>query len=140
MRVLFVEVPVDGNGRPALELPASVNVERVAPGVFVLSFADDVMIVSRIGTRAGNPVFVGVTTTPNAKRFLQHLGARVMSLAEARANPTAWSWITSQTSLRRLVRGGSTVGIVPPVVVAGQGATVGLPDDEELDAIEGGAS
>lgn len=128
--MFFIQVPLDADGKPDLELPRAVIVERLHPGIFMLQHDGEVLVIARIGTRNGEPVFYCCTTTPNVSERLTHLGAKVRTLAQVKANPTLWTWL--KASGLNLVRDelDVVVGVVPPVVVAGQsGVALALEDD-----------
>jgi hypothetical protein len=129
---LLIEVPLDGNGVPALQMPADATVDRVIAGIFTVNYRGHTTVLVRIGTRLGNPVFYGTCNEPGAKAFFVQLGAGVMTIEEARQNSTVWTWLQG-TALHRLSRSGVVVAIEPPATIAGLGPRGPAVGDDVLD-------
>lgn len=123
MQVTLADLGADG--RPPL--PARLKLDRPVPGTWAIydSQTDGFAMLSRIGTRNGDPVFLGVTNAPRIAAVLDGIGKLAWLKDIIAANGAAWTWLKAQP-LRFIRRAGSIVGIVPPVVPAGVGALAGL--------------
>jgi hypothetical protein len=122
MQVLAGEL--SGNLPP---LPARFRAEAVAQGSWVLydTLSDGFVTLTRIGTRGGDPVFLGVTNHARATNLFSGFAKTAWLRDIINANGAAWTWLKARP-LRFIRDAGVIVGIAPPIVPAGVSVTAGL--------------
>lgn len=94
MIAVLIQVPIVV-GRPQLDLPEGVEIVREGR-YFHISWGDgQALSLFHIGTPASGPVLIGQMTKGVAARLV-HLGAKVMRLRDAWANPTLKTWLMAR--------------------------------------------
>lgn len=118
---VVVQVPLV-DGKPALQLPAGVEVVREGRYAHISWGVGGALSLVHLGTPGSGPVFCGQMTERAARR-LDHLGATVRPLAWFETNaPTQRDWL--------IANGVREVGgrLYPPHVIAGAAVA---PDEVE---------
>lgn len=87
-RAVVIQVPLDGNGKPTLNLPEGTEVVK-EDRYFHASWNGHTLSVWFVGNSPSGPVFVG-TGTKSILTGLIHLGANVKLLKDVTAQEKTW--------------------------------------------------